>query len=692
MSVEDFFVEIGTEELPPKALKKLSQSFTDNISKQFIEAKLNFSSVRSFATPRRLAVFFTALETNQPDKSIEKKGPAISAAFDKAGNPTKAVIGFARSCGVEVSELQKIETDKGAWVSYTLKQIGKTTAELIPSFIRTALEQLPIPKRMRWGALDFEFVRPVHWVIILLGKKIVPATIYGIKSDRKSRGHRFHHHQNIELSHGSEYERELHKGKVIADFSIRMELVKKQVEEKAKDLGGTAVIDTALLEEVTSMVEWPFSVAGEFDKKFLDIPSEALISAMKQHQKYFHLVNEKGDLLPSFITVCNIESTNPASVKAGNEKVIRPRLSDSMFFLNKDKKNSLHEHLLSLKNVVFQKKLGSLFDKTMRVQFLAGTIATLLGENTTHAKRAAKLCKCDLMTEMVGEFPDLQGTMGRYYATHDNESKEVCLALEQYYQPRFSGDKIPQQVTGQSLALADKIDTIVGIFGIGLSPTGDKDPFALRRSVLGCIRILIEANLQLDLLKILEAAVEAYDKQSAQLLGDKTIQNVYEFMLARLPVYYSSQGIQSDSVESVICLKPTYLNDSDRRIHAVNKFRTLAQAESLAEANKRISNIIKKALNFKQGKIDTKLLIEESEIKLAENIKQSNNELKPLFKERKYEEAMNVLAKLRDSIDYFFDNVMVMDEDLKIRNNRLTLLASLRDQFLQIADISKLQS
>ncbi|VAW79333.1 Glycyl-tRNA synthetase beta chain [hydrothermal vent metagenome] len=692
MSVEDFFVEIGTEELPPKALKKLSASFTDNISKQFVEAKLKFDSIKSFATPRRLAVFFTSLEMSQSDKSIEKKGPAISAAFDKEGNPTKAVLGFARSCGIEVSELQKIETEKGAWVSYTLKQKGKQTAELIPDIIRTALEKLPIAKRMRWGALDFEFVRPVHWVTILLGKEIVPANIYGIQSDRKSRGHRFHHHQNIELSHGSEYEKELFKAKVIVDFSTRMELVKNQVEEKAKDIGGTAVIDIALLEEVTSMVEWPFSVAGNFEKKFLAIPSEALISAMKQHQKYFHLINEKGDLLPAFITVCNIESTNPASVKAGNEKVIRPRLADSMFFWNKDKKNPLDNKLTSLKNVVFQKKLGSLFDKTMRVKCLAGNIASFLGANTTYINRAAELCKCDLMTEMVGEFPDLQGTMGRYYATHNNEPNEVCLALEQYYQPRFSGDEIPQQVTGQCLALADKLDTIVGIFGIGLAPTGDKDPFALRRSVLGCIRILIEGNLQLDLLKILKAAIEAYNKQAPKLLGDKTLQKVYEFMLARLPVYYTSQGIQSDSVESVICLNPTYLNDSDKRIHAVNKFRTLPQAESLAETNKRISNIIKKAPDFKLGKINTKLLVEESEIKLAAKVEESNRKLKPLFQEKKYEEAMSTLAELRDSIDYFFDSVMVMDKDSKIRNNRLALLASLRNQFLQIADISKLQS
>ncbi len=693
MSVEDFLVEIGTEELPPKALRKLSLAFSENIEQQLIDANLHFKSVKAFSTPRRLAVYVESLEICQADKTVERRGPAISAAYDKNGNPTKAALGFAKSCGVEISNLLKLETDKGEWLAYKFSQKGQKASQLIPDFVITALDQLPIPKRMRWGSLKVEFVRPVHWVVLLLGCNIIPAKIYGIESNCKTRGHRFHENHEIDLNDASEYAQVLKKkGRVIVDFDERLNLVENQVKEVAKKIGGIAVIDPELLEEVTSMVEWPSAIAGDFESKFLDVPSEALISAMKHHQKYFHLVDKRNQLLPGFITVSNIESTNPESIKAGNEKVIRPRLADSMFFWEQDKKAPLQSKLASLQKVVFQKKLGTLLDKTNRTKVLAAAIAKGLGENISYAERAAELCKCDLMTEMVGEFPDLQGTMGRYYARNDNEPEQVSAALEQYYWPRFSGDKIPETVISQCLALADKIDTIVGIFGIGLVPTGDKDPFALRRSVLGCIRILIEANITVDLLKLLDTSFSCYLKQTAKLLDPDTVKNVYEFMMARLPVYYKSQGIDSDSVESVICLRPSILNDSDKKIRAVNKFRKLPQAESLAEANKRISNIIKKAVDFKPEKVNKKLLSESSEIDLAEQIEVSSKQLKPLFEQRNYEEAMNTLAKLRETVDRFFDNVMVMDDNIKVRNNRLSLLAALRSQFLTIADISKLQS
>lgn len=692
MNVEDFLVEIGTEELPPKALKKLSNTFATNIRQLLDDAGLAYNEVNFYASPRRLAVLVSALSTSQKDKSVEKRGPAIASAFDKDGKPTKAVMGFAKSCGVEVSDLSKITTDKGSWVSYTLNQKGKQSTQLMPEIVTSALDKLPIPKKMRWSSFDVEFVRPVHWIVLMLGAEIIPANIYGIDSDRKSRGHRFHYNQEVVLNKANEYEAALKSAKVIVDFTKRQELIQKQVEAVAKKTGGTAIMDPLLLEEVTSMVEWPMAIAGDFEEKFLDVPSEALISAMKHHQKYFHLVDKQQKLLPVFITVSNIESSNPGSVKAGNEKVIRPRLADAMFFWETDKKTTLDSRLPSLKNVVFQSKLGTLFDKTNRIKILAAYIAKTLGQNKAEAERAAELCKCDLMTNMVGEFPDLQGTMGRYYANHGNETKEVAIALEEYYQPRFSGDSIPPTEIGQTLALADKIDTIIGIFGIGLAPTGDKDPFGLRRSVLGCLRILIEANINLDLPKMLNKSFDVYAKQSPDLLESETVEKVYNFMLGRLPVYYTSKGIEHDSVEAVICLKPSFLNDSDKRIKAVNKFRSLSQAESLSEANKRIANILKKAPDFKQTKVNKKLLVEEAEQKLAVQIEESAGKLKPLFEQCNYESSMNVLAELKDPIDEFFDNVMVMDDNIKTRDNRLALLSALRTQFIRIADISKLQS
>ena len=691
--VEDFLVEIGTEELPPKALRKLSLSFTDNIKQLLNDADLEFGEVQGFATPRRLAVRVKSLPLKQADKLVERRGPALAAAYDKEGNPSKAATGFAKSCGVEVSDLKEIKTNKGTWLGFTLEQEGKKTADLIPEIISTSLDKLPIPKRMRWGSYSTEFVRPVHWILMLLGKKEIPATIYGLESGRITHGHRFHHNKTISIKDSSDYETTLEKtGKVIVDMTKREQLVKSQVEKQAKAIGGTAVIDPALLEEVTSMVEWPMAISGNFDERFLDVPSEALISAMKHHQKYFHVVDDQGKLKPVFITVSNIESTDPGQVQKGNEKVIRPRLSDAMFFWDQDKKRTLESHLESLGKVVFQNKLGSLLDKTNRVKTLAGQIAKILNVDSKLVERAAELSKCDLLTEMVGEFPDLQGTMGRYYAEHNNEPKEVALTLEQYYQPRFSGDSIPESAVAQCVSLADKLDTIIGIFGIGLAPTGDKDPFALRRSVLGCIRILIEADLKLDLIELLQASVNSYEQQSAGLLEKNTVDNVYQFLLGRLHVYYTSQGIDKDSVESIVCLKPSKLYDLHKRILAVNEFRKLPQAKSLAAANKRISNILKKATDFKNSPVKAKLLVEPSEKTLADTVKKIEARLKPLFTSGKYQDAMNILAELRDPVDEFFDNVMVMDENMDTRNNRLSLLTDLRGQFLKIADISRLQS
>jgi glycyl-tRNA synthetase beta chain len=689
----DLLIEIGTEELPPKALKKLSQAFAAAIAEGLKTADLAHGEMTRYASPRRLAVLVKDLITAQADKTVERRGPALTAAFDEDGCATKAAEGFARSCGVaSVEELQRMETDKGAWLVYRAEQPGQPTAALIPGLVCEALDKLPIPKRMRWADLDAQFVRPVHWVVLLFDDEVIEAEILSVAAGRETRGHRFHHPETLYIAEPAAYAPLLEtEGHVVADFAVRREAVRGQVLEAGKKLGGSAVIDEALLDEVTAMVEWPKAIAGNFEPAFLDVPAEALISTMKANQKYFHVVDANGKLMPHFITVANIDSADPDMVRDGNERVIRPRLADAEFFWTQDRKHKLEKHIERLKTILFQKELGTLHDKTERVVALAGHIADAIGGNREWAERAAWLAKCDLMSEMVYEFPELQGIMGRYYALHDGEPEEVALAQDEQYMPRFAGDELPATPTGQAVAIADKLDTVVGIFAIGQPPTGSKDPFALRRSALGLVRIIIEQQLPLDLHEVLQQAVAA--------LGDKVklkdvTSQVFDFMMDRLRAYYHDVGVAPEVFDAVHAQRPTQPYDFDCRVRAVNHFLTLPEADSLAAANKRISNILRQAAEKHiavPSTVDSTRLTEAAEQALAEEIADMETAVIPLFDDRDYEPALASLAGLRATVDQFFDDVMVMVDDSAVRDNRLALLARLRNLFLRVADLSRLQ-
>jgi len=685
----DLLIEIGTEELPPKALLKLSNAFTAGITEGLQKAGLGFGQVESFAAPRRLAVLVKALEEGQADKEVERRGPALTAAFDGDGNPTKATEGFARSCGVTPDQLETMETDKGAWLIYRSSQSGQPTTELIPAILNEALHRLPIPKRMRWGDLDAEFVRPVHWVVLLFGDDVIDAEVLSVRSGRDTYGHRFHHPAPIYLGEPAAYAPLLETtGRVMADFAKRREAIRAQVMEVAEQAGGKAIIDDELLDEVTGLVEWPLAVVGSFEQRFLEVPPECLISAMKGHQKYFHMVDTEGRLMPNFITVSNIESRRPEYVREGNERVIRPRLTDADFFWNQDRKSTLEARIDSLKSVVFQQQLGTIYDKSQRVGAIAAKIAEVIGGEPELAARAAQLAKCDLMTEMVGEFPELQGIMGRYYAQHDGEPAEVAAALDEQYMPRFAGDALPQGRTGQAVAIADKLDTLIGIFGIGQVPSGDKDPFALRRAALGALRVIIEQGLDIDLLAMLDHAALA---NTGLFDNDQVVDQVFDFMMGRLKAYYHDAGVAPDTFEAVLVQRPTRPLDFDARLRAVTAFRALAEAESLAAANKRISNILRKSEEAIPGKVDTALLQDAAEKALHEQVEAMAAKVTPLFAARDYEAALKQLAGLREVVDAFFDAVMVMADEAAIRANRLALLNRLRSLFLEVADLSQLQ-
>ena len=687
---KDLLIEIGTEELPPKALKKLSLAFLTGFKMGLDKAELSFDSMKPFASPRRLALLVTALAEQTPHKIFERRGPALQAAFSEDGCPTQAAIGFARSCGVEVEDLDKLETDKGSWLRYQSEQQGQATRQLIPDLVLAALEALPIPKRMRWGDLDSQFVRPVHWVVLLFGHEVIDAELLSVRAGRTTYGHRFHHPKPIEIPAPSEYEVLLEsEGKVVADFDRRATTVRAQVESMAIELKGQAVINDALLEEVTAMVEWPVAVAGQFEERFLAVPQEALISTMAANQKYFHLVDAQNRLMPYFITVSNIESRDETKVRAGNERVIRPRFADAEFFWNQDRKQRLDTRLEQLKTVIFQQQLGTLYDKTQRVAKLAATIATQLDADKQQAIRAAELSKCDLLTAMVGEFPTLQGVMGRYYAQHDGEATAVAEAIDQHYRPRFAGDALPEGVISQAVALADRLDTLVGIFAIGQLPTGDKDPYALRRAALGVLRIMIESKVDLDLHQLLTQAAQHFDNAVG---ADKAVEPVMEFILDRLHAYYQEQGIRPDVLDAVTALNPVRPVDINQRIHAVNAFRQLPEAESLAAANKRSSNILKKVKGVLPKTIKPDLLAEEAEQQLYQALTDITKTVGPLLARSDYESALQKLADLRKPVDTFFDDVMVMVDDARLRDNRIALLNQLHGLFLQVADISRLQS
>ncbi len=688
----DLLFEIGTEELPPKALKKLSEALGLGITDGLKKAGLTFGEVSLYASPRRLAVKIKDLVASQSDQVQERRGPALAAAFDKDGNPTPAVKGFARSCGIEPGELEHLETPKGTWLVFRSTKTGQQTSELLPAIIEKALAGLPIPKRMRWGDSDVEFVRPVHWIVLLLDEEIVPCQILGVTSGRETLGHRFHCSERLSIKNPSVYLELLKsEGKVIADYSVRREMVREQAVNAAQTVGGEVLIDDGLLDEVTALVEWPIAVCGQFDRDFLDVPAEALISSMQDHQKYFPVKDTAGKLLPYFVTISNIESKDPSKVKEGNERVIRPRLSDADFFWNQDRKQPLEAYSSMLDSVVFQVKLGSLREKVQRVSKLAASIAEVLGANVQYAERAALLSKNDLMTQMVGEFPDLQGVMGRYYALHDGEPEAVALALDEQYMPRFAGDRLPSQPIAQALAIADKLDTLVGIFAVGLIPTGDKDPFALRRAALGVLRIIIEQKLDLDLVKLLEISIESVKDKTGDV-KENLLTQIYDFMMERLRTYYHDKGVSPDLFDAVLARKPPSPLDFDQRILAILEFRKLPEAESLAAANKRIRNILKKVDGAVPDAVNDGILVEPAEKDLANAVNALSEIVLPLLNEGDYNKAMTHLAGLRAPVDSFFDAVMVMDDDVQLRNNRLALLNQMNTLFLRVADLSRLQS
>lgn len=685
----DLLIEIGTEELPPKALERLSEAFSAGICAGLEQQQLSYSIATPYATPRRLAVLVKGVPEMTPEQAVEKRGPAVQAAYDKEGKPTKAAEGFARSCGVTVADLETLETDKGSWLVYRATQAGVATTSLIQDMISAALAALPIPKRMRWADFDYEFVRPMRWLLILFGEEVVDAEIMGIRSDRITRGHRFHCPEPISVPEPHAYASLLEEqGHVLPLFSVRQQRIELLINEAAEMAGGFPVIDPELLKEVASLVEWPVPVLGNFDPQFLDVPAEALIATMKGNQKCFHLVNADGKLLPHFIAISNLASKDPDAVRLGNERVIRPRLSDAAFFWQQDRAHPLAERQAVLKNVVFQNKLGTVYEKSERVAHLTGEIAKQLGAAETLGIRAAQLAKCDLVSEMVGEFPELQGIMGEYYARHDGENEAVAIALREQYMPRFWGDSLPETAIGQALAIAEKLDTLCGIFGIGQPPTGDKDPFGLRRAALGVLRIVIEQQLPLDLAQLLKVAVSNYPDG---VIAAETDAQVFDFMLERLRGYYQDRGMNGDSVEAVISCRPTQPSDADRRIRAVESFRQLPAAESLAAANKRIHNLLKKAEGELPAQPDPTYFTDMAERQLYDRLLAVSEQVKPLLSAGEYEPALQQLAELREAVDSFFDQVMVMAEDLQVRANRLAFLQQMRDLFLQIADISKLQ-
>ncbi len=687
--MSDCLIELGTEELPPKALQKLSNAFTDGVINGLKTVGLEVSKVESFASPRRLAMLLRDVPLKQEDQVVEKRGPALQAAYDAEGNPSKALQGFARGCGVDVSELQQKQTEKGTWLYYEQQQKGQSIQALLPAIVSDSLAKLPIPKRMRWGDRSDEFVRPVHWLVMMLDDIVIEANILGTDAGSQTYGHRFHAPQAISLSHAADYEQQLEASAyVIANFDRRREKIRQQIETSAEQLGGAVQMDEDLLEEVTALVEWPCAISGRFDDEFLQVPPEALVTTMQDNQKYFAVFDSEQKLLPHFITISNIESSQPEMVSHGNERVIRPRFSDAKFFWEQDQKVTLSSRLQSLETVVFQQQLGTIAEKVIRVRALAGYLAERLGADVSQSERAAELCKCDLMTDMVGEFPKLQGIMGNYYARLDGEAGEVADAIEQHYWPRYAGDNLPEAAAGQIVALSDRIDTMLGIFAIGQKPTGVKDPFALRRSALGIIRILIEKELALDIADVCRKAVEGL---ADKLDASPSVNEVVEYIYDRLKAYYQDQQIRFDVVEAVLATAPTELTDLNKRVVAVNAFLQQDAAVALAAANKRISNILRKQENAVAESIDSELLVEAAEQSLYQQLTQLEAKAAALFAERDYLAGLNALAELRPSVDEFFDHVMVMAEDEKLKQNRLALLQKLSGQFLQVADFSRIQ-
>jgi glycyl-tRNA synthetase beta chain len=705
-ATRDFLVEIGTEELPPKSLLALSAAFADGVAKGLDEAGLAHGSVQRLATPRRLAVLVRRLAARQPDRALEKRGPPVKAAYDASGAPTQAALAFARGCGVEVAALERIETPKGAWLVYRGTEAGAATPSLLPGIVTAALDALPVARRMRWGAGEAQFVRPVHWVVMLYGKEVVDCAILGQRAGNVTHGHRFMAPRPIRLSSPATYVRALQRrGRVLVDVEQRREAIRAGVTAAAGELGGVAVVSDALLDEVTGLVEWPVPLAGRFDAKFLELPPEVPIATMQDHQRYFPVRDAEGRLMNRFITVSNIESRDPAQVIAGNERVVRPRLSDAAFFYATDRQQRLDSYTEALRRVTFQTQLGSLHDKAERVRGLAGSIARAIGGDPALADRAARLGKCDLLTSMVGEFPELQGLMGRYYAQHDGEPAEVAEALREQYLPRYAGDELPSTRTGMALAIADKLDTVAGIYATGQKPSGTRDPFGLRRAALGLLRTSIERRLDLDLLQLIGQAVAAARADMATVAAAQgkapppadvaaLQEEVYDYVIERLRAYYVEGGaglsVTPEMFDAVLATRPASPLDFDARLRALVEFLALPDAASLAAANKRIANILRKAGEPVGERFDSERLVDPAEQVLAEQVMAIAREVEPRFAARDYTPALRQLAALRKAVDDFFDSVMVMSDDAALRANRLALLNRMRGLFMRAADLSRL--
>jgi glycyl-tRNA synthetase beta chain len=713
-SHHDFLVEIGTEELPPKALPLLEQAFVAGVTSGLDKAALGHGEITAFATPRRLAVLVKRLAARQPQQNLKRRGPPLSAAFDAAGAPSRAALAFAESCGTSVEALQRLDEGKGTFLYFVGTRSGAPAIELLPALVQTALDQLPIARRMHWGEGEALFVRPVHWVVMLFGKQVVPATLLDTAAGRHTRGHRFHAPRPIALSSPGAYERTLReRGYVLADFAARRERIRAEVTAAATALSGRALIGEALLDEVTALTEWPVALAGRFEERFLSLPREVLISTLEHHQRYFPLEDAHGRLLPAFITVSNIESREPDKVRAGNERVVRPRLADAAFFFEQDRSQPLAARCAALDAVTFQGKLGSLGDKSRRVRALAGELSSSSGCTRENAERAAQLAKCDLLTAMVGEFPDLQGIMGSYYAQADGEPAEVAAAIREHYLPRAAGDALPASRTGLAVAIADKLDTLAGIFAIGEKPTGTKDPFGLRRAALGVQRILIEKGLDLDLQGHIERAVALVRADIERMRGSAgapvaaqpasaaaTAREIYDFLMERLRAYYvegsrvapvtGRAAVTTEMFDAVLAARPASPLDFDARLKALSTFLELPEAQSLTAANKRIANILRKANATAGGEVEVRQLKEAAEVRLFDAMRGLRDSVASATARREYAGALGRLAQLRPAIDAFFDQVMVMDENPQLRANRLNLLAQLQGLFAGIADLSRL--
>lgn len=683
MSAQDFLVELGTEELPPKALKSLAEAFLAGVEQGLKAAGLGYVAARAFAAPRRLAVQVDQLAAQQPDRSVNLDGPPLQAAFDAEGNPTPAALGFAKKCGVDLERIDR----SGPKLRFSQQITGQPAVQLLPGIVESALAALPIPKRMRWAARREEFVRPTQWLVMLFGEQVVECEILTRRAGRESRGHRFHHPEAVSIAQPSSYLQNLRSAHVLADFAERRALIAQRVEALAAEQNGRAVVPPALLDEVTALVEWPVPLVCSFEERFLEVPQEALIATMQDNQKYFCLLDASGTLLPRFITVANVDSKDPAQIVAGNEKVVRPRLTDAEFFFKQDKKQRLESFNERLKQVVFQAQLGSVYDKAERVAALAAFVAPQIGADPQRSARAGLLGKCDLATEMVGEFPEMQGVAGYYYALNDGEAPDVAQALNEQYMPRGAGAELPQSLTGAAVAIADKLDTLVGIFGIGMLPTGSKDPFALRRQALGILRILIEKRLDLNLHEAVTFAIQRY---GSKVKADGLAEQVLEFIFDRLRARYEDEGIDVSAYLAVRALNPASALDFDQRVQAVQAFRRLPDAEALAAVNKRVSNLLSKAEGTIPASVEAHYFDNPSEFALYAAIQQADHAVQPMAAERRYGEALERLAKLREPVDAFFEAVLVNVEDANVRANRYALLARLRGLFLGVADISLL--